>query len=315
MLNDMKQIDNRIDLNLLTVFEALHEEGGATRAAARLGLTQSAVSAALQRLRTMYGDPLFTRTGRGLAPTVRAQELRPVIGAALDSCRESLAMGKSTASRYEGRSVVLGMSDDFEIASGRALIDAVALRAPGLRLAFRQTHSRIVADMLMSREIDLAIASGGFATQWLGHESLAEGDYGCVVEPASMPSARARLTLDAYVRRGHILISSSGFIGIVDEALAQSGRKRRVVASTTHFAALPFLIRGTDAVATMPAHAARAIAAATGLRLLPCPLPLPRYHIELGWRTDTLRDAVIAEVKTVVTEVLTATHWQLERTR
>lgn len=192
MLNDMKQIDNRIDLNLLTVFEALHEEGGATRAAVRLGLTQSAVSAALQRLRTMYGDPLFTRTGRGLAPTVRAQELRPVIGAALDSCRESLAMGKSTASRYEGRSVVIGMSDDFEIASGRALIDAVALRAPGLRLAFRQTHSRIVADMLMSREIDLAIASGGFATQWLGHESLAEGDYGCVVEPASMPSARGR---------------------------------------------------------------------------------------------------------------------------
>ena len=309
MLNDMKQIDNRIDLNLLKVFEALHEEGGATRAAVRLGLTQSAVSAALQRLRVMYGDALFTRTGRGLAPTVRAQELRPVIGAALDKCRESLAMGNSAAQRYEGRSVVLGLSDDFEIATARLLIDAVAARAPGLRLAFRQTHSRIVADMLMSRELDLAVASGGFATQWLGHESLAEGNYGCVVDPASMAGPGARLTLDAYVRRDHILISSSGFVGIVDEALAQTGHKRRVVASTTHFAALPFLLRGTDAVATMPAHAAQAIAALTGLRMLPCPLALPRYHIELGWRTDALRDAVIAEVKAVVTEVLSAIRW------
>ena len=90
---DMNGIDIGFDLNVLRVFEALHEEGSATRAALRLGVTQSAVSAALARLRRVYGDPLFTRTGRGLAPTLRAQELKPVISEALNKCRESLALG------------------------------------------------------------------------------------------------------------------------------------------------------------------------------------------------------------------------------
>ena len=73
-----------VDLNLLKVFEALHEESSASRAALRLGVTQSAVSAALRRLRELYGDQLFVRTGRGLAPTLKANQLKPVVSDALD---------------------------------------------------------------------------------------------------------------------------------------------------------------------------------------------------------------------------------------
>lgn len=81
-----------VDLNLLKTFEALHDESSASRAALRLGVTQSAISAALRRLRDVYGDQLFVRTGRGLAPTLRANQLKPVISEALDRCRQSLAM-------------------------------------------------------------------------------------------------------------------------------------------------------------------------------------------------------------------------------
>ena len=80
-MNEMN-IDS-VDLNLLKVLQALHEEGTAGRAAIRLGVTQSAVSAALGRLRALYGDPLFERTGRGLRPTPKAEELRPLIADAL----------------------------------------------------------------------------------------------------------------------------------------------------------------------------------------------------------------------------------------
>ena len=100
----------------------------------RLGVTQSAISAALRRLRAVYDDQLFVRTGRGLAPTLRANQLKPVISEALDKCRQSLAMVDPGASHYEGRSVIVGLSDDFEIAHGRRLIEEVAHRAPGLRL-------------------------------------------------------------------------------------------------------------------------------------------------------------------------------------
>ncbi|BCQ69084.1 hypothetical protein PEQA60_30740 [Pseudomonas sp. Eqa60] len=161
-----------VDLNLLKAFEALHDESSASRAALRLGVTQSAMSAALRRLRELYGDPLFVRTGRGLAPTLKANQLKPVVSEALNKCRQSLAMVAPDTADYQGRSVTLGLSDDFEIAYGRQMIEAVARRAPKLRLIFRQSHSQIVAEALLQRSVDLAISAGGFAERLLSRQVL-----------------------------------------------------------------------------------------------------------------------------------------------
>ncbi|MHC5133075.1 LysR family transcriptional regulator [Pseudomonas glycinis] len=289
-----------IDLNLLKVFEALHEESSASRAALRLGVTQSAVSAALRRLREVYGDQLFVRTGRGLAPTLQANQLKPVISDALNKCRQSLAMLDPAANQYEGRSVAIGLSDDFEIAYGRRLIEELARRAPKLRLIFRQTHSQIVARALMERSIDLAITAGGFSERLLSRQVLGEGGYACLVDPASLAPGQQQIALQEFVEREHILVSSGGFIGITDEGLAAVGLSRRVCASTTHFAALPFLLKGSQAVATIPTHAAASIAALSGLALLPCPLALPRYPVELGWRTSTQIDPVLVKVREAI---------------
>ncbi|WP_262138927.1 LysR family transcriptional regulator [Pseudomonas sp. Marseille-Q5117] len=294
-----------IDLNLLKVFEALHEESSASRAALRLGVTQSAVSAALRRLREVYGDQLFVRTGRGLAPTLQANQLKPVISDALNKCRQSLAMLDPAANQYEGRSVAIGLSDDFEIAYGRRLIKEIARRAPKLRLIFRQTHSQIVARALMERSIDLAITAGGFAERLLSRQVLGEGGYACLVDPGSLAPGQQQIELQEFVEREHILVSSGGFIGITDEGLAAVGLSRRVCASTTHFAALPFLLNGSQAVATIPAHAAESIAALSGLALLPCPLALPRYPVELGWRTSTQIDPVLVKVREAIAETFT----------
>lgn len=297
-MNQMNIAD--IDLNLLKVFEALHDESSASRAALRLGLTQSAVSAALRRLREVYGDQLFVRTGRGLAPTLQANQLKPVISDALNKCRQSLAMLDPAANQYDGRSVAIGLSDDFEIAYGRRLIEEIARRAPKLRLIFRQTHSQIVARALMERSIDLAITAGGFSERLLSRQVLGEGGYACLVDPTSLAPSQQQIELQEFVEREHILVSSGGFIGITDEGLAAVGLSRRVCASTTHFAALPFLLKGSQAVATIPAHAAASIAALSGLALLPCPLALPRYPVELGWRTSTQIDPVLVKVREAI---------------
>ncbi|MBN3857456.1 LysR family transcriptional regulator [Paraburkholderia sp. Ac-20340] len=293
-----------VDLNLLKIFEALFEEGGASRAAIRLDMTQSAVSAALKRLRVLYDDRLFTPTGRGLAPTSRARELKPVVSEALDRVRQSLAIASPKPASFHGRAVAIGLSDDFELALGQPIIAQVARHAPGLRVIFRQTYSQIVSDSLANQEIDLAIAAGGFGARGLSHQSLGQGDYACLVDAASLAPAgkddHAALTLEAFVARGHILVSSGGVVGIVDEALAAQGLKRTVIASTTHFAGLPYLLKGTQAVATIPRHAASAIAALTGLRLVECPLALPGYPIELGWRANALRDVAVARVRDAI---------------
>ncbi|MCP3705949.1 LysR family transcriptional regulator [Paraburkholderia sp. CNPSo 3274] len=295
-----------VDLNLLKIFEALFEEGGASRAAIRLDMTQSAVSAALRRLRALYADTLFVRTGRGLAPTSRAQELKPVISEALDRCRHSLAIASPDATTFHGRAVSIGLSDDFEVAFGRRIIETLETSAPGLRIIFRQTHSQIVADALANQDMDLAVAAGGFASRGLSHRVLGEGSYACLVDAAARTPRR--LTLGDYVSRGHILVSSGGVVGIVDEGLAARGLKRNVVASTTHFAALPFLLKGTRSVATIPRHAAEAIARVAGLKLLACPIDLPRYPVELGWRNSSLRDAAIVKVQAAIIACFPAKH-------
>lgn len=206
--------------------------------------------------------------------------------------------------------MTLGLSDDFEIALGRDAIHALAQSAPGLRLIFRQTHSRLAADMLMAREADLVIASGGLASQALQRVTVGQGGYACLLDPASVAPGQTTLSLEEFIRRQHILVSSGGFIGVVDEVLHGLGLTRRVQASTTHFSALAFLLRGSDALSTLPAHAARGLAAASGLRMLPCPVAMPGYAIEMGWRADALRDEAVAVVRRGLLGLLNGYAWE-----
>ena len=257
----------------------------------------------------LYADPLFVRTGRGLSPSLRARELRPIIGEALDKCRQSLSLARPGAAGFGGRSVTLGLSDDFEIALGREAIAALAVAAPGLRLIFRQTHSRLVADMLMAREVDLVIASGGLTAPALQRVTVGQGGYACLVDPASLAPGQDALSVEDFTRRPHVLVSSGGFIGVVDEVLHGQGLKRRVLAATTHFSALAFLLQGGEALATLPTHAARGLAAVAGLRLLPCPIAMPGYAIEMGWRADALRDEAVAVARRCLLDLLQGYGW------
>lgn len=295
-----QDIDN--DLNLLKFFEALFEEGGASRAAIRLGVTQSAVSAALRRLRRTYSDELFVRVGRGLMPTARADELMPVIGEALEKWRQSLALASPKGKTFHGRSVAIGLSDDFEIWLGQGLILDLQERAAGLRLIFRQVHSQVAGEFLLTRKVDLVISAGGLGGGALRSRALGESSYACVVDSRRNPAQS--LSLEEYINADHVLISAGGVAGIVDTALAEIGRRRKVVASTTHFAALPFFLSGTKSIATVPRHAAVAIERLTGLRMINCPLDLPRYVIELGWRHDIARDAAVAVVRGAIVDRL-----------
>ncbi|MFK0090781.1 LysR family transcriptional regulator [Pseudomonas sp. NPDC090755] len=300
----MNRIDvEGLDLNLFKVFEALYEEGGAGRAAIRLGVTQSAVSASLARLRAVYGDHLFERTGRGLRPTAKSEELRPVIAAALDKCRQSLQLISDQDGTFSGRTLSIGLSDDYEIAIGRRLIDLAKRLTPGLRLTFKQTHSLVCADALMSRNIDVALTAGTSASRVLGRKVLASGGYTCLTG-VGQGAASEPLTLDEYLQRRHVLVSSGGYVGVVDEALAARSLSRVIEAATTHFASLPHLLHGSDCVATLPTHAAIALANIAPVQCRPCPIELPRYSVELGWRVEGARDPLIQKMLVMIEQVI-----------
>ncbi|MGF2433721.1 LysR family transcriptional regulator [Klebsiella sp. 2-N_Kleb.] len=288
-----------LDLNLFKVLEALYEEESAGRAALRLGITQSAVSAALNRLRKIYGDHLFERTGRGLKPTTKASELKSSVGDILEKCRQTLPPAVGGPDDFTGRTVILAASNDFEIVWGKKIIQLLQVLASGLRLQFRQSNAHLVQDMLMHRNADIAVTAGGIRSTLLSKELLGTGTYSCIFD-----GERREMDIEDYLNRNHVLVSSGGFVGIVDEKLAEIGRGRKVIASTTHFSALPWLIKGTDAIATVPHHAARAIAEVAGLHVVACPLILPAYSVELAIRSDSRRDAAIMEVKKALLEII-----------
>lgn len=296
----MNNIDiETVDLNLLRVFVALIEEGGASRAALRLGVTQPAVSAALARLREIYADPLFERTGRGLRPTMRANELAPLIGEALNRCRQALALSVG-GKDIKGRTITIGLSDDSEIALGQSLVSRIDEQLRGLRIIFRQTHSGLVQDMLMRHQIDIAVSAGGLSSPLISRHRLGRGNYLCIADVNnSIPTSA-----EDYAQRPHLLVSSGGFVGIVDEGLNAAGYKRSIRASTSHFAAVPFLLVGSKLVTTVPTHAARAMERITSLQTFPCPVPLPSYDLEIGMRVGSKHDDTLQTVKSLIIELV-----------
>ncbi len=292
-----------IDLNLLVVFQMLMGEMNATKAAARLGVSQAAVSAALRRLRTLYGDPLFERTQRGFRPTPRAIFLQPSIEEALQIISGTLNSTNSQID-HQARTIVvrIGLSDDFEMAFGARILGLAKQAMPHVRIVLRQTNSLVAAQALNDREIDLAITSGGFSDGRLKHAALGSSDYLVVYDPLARGS-EAPIEVEEYVARDHILISYSGLTGITDDVLAEHGLRRTVRAATTHFSALPFLLRGTDAIATIPAHAARALYDLGSFALSACPLAFPRYAFGISWRFDAIRNAPVMQVRELITDV------------
>lgn len=284
-----------VDLNLLRVFVALIEEGGASRAAIRLGVTQPAVSAALARLREIYADPLFERTGRGLRPTMRANELAPLVSEALNRCWQALALSVG-GKEIKGRTITIGLSDDCEIALGKDLIALIDEQLRGLRIIFRQTHSGLVQDMLMRHQIDIALSAGGLSSPLISRQRLGRGHYLCLADAhISIPT-----TTQDYAQRPQLLVSSGGFVGIVDEGLNAAGYKRSVRASTSHFAAVPFLLLGSELITTVPAHAARAMASICSLQTFACPVPLPAYDLEIGMRVGSRHDNTLQTLKALI---------------
>lgn len=292
-----------VDLNLLLVFEQLMSELNATRAAAKLGVTQSAVSASLAKLRRLYGDPLLERTQRGLRPTARAILLQPLISEALALIGGTLGeAGQGGDPRARTAVVRLGLSDDFEMAFGARIVAAVEAAVPEARLVFRQANRVVAAAALNEREIDLALTAGTGDDTRLKHEALGDSGFAIVFDK-TVREDLAPMPLDEFLARDQILVSYSGLSGLVDDVLAEHGLRRTVRVSTTHFSSLPHLLRGSGAITTIPEHAARAMLETGPFALSPCPLPFPRYAYGLSWRFDAVRHPVILRVRDAVASV------------
>lgn len=288
-----------IDLNLMTSLDALLEERNVTRAAARLGLTQPAVSHSLRRLRDLLGDELLVRTPQGMRPTPRALELRPAVRAALDAAEAVLQAAPAFDPRRAERRFTVAVIDQAAFQLMPQLVERMTREAPGVRIDVPPMLAGRFSDALAG-ELDLAIGVFFDSPAGIREEHLWREEFVCVVRRGSR-AARGRFDLGRYLSLPHIVVTPRGGPGsAVDDALAATGQRRSVVMTTPHFLLAPQIVATTDLVWTAPGGLARAFAAQLPLTIREVPLRLSGFDVAMRWHLRLDRDPGLAWLRTML---------------
>ncbi|KKC23796.1 LysR family transcriptional regulator [Sphingomonas sp. SRS2] len=280
-----------IDLNLLVAFDALMAERSVTRAGARVGRTQPAMSAALSRLRALLGDELFVRGPTGLQPTPRALDLAEPLGRALAEIERTLAFTQRFEPRSSAAAFSLGLSEHPAHVLLPRLVERLREIAPAVVLRVRSFTARDDAvTMLDAGEIDLAVGvPPTVPAARILTRPLFEERFVCVLR-RDHPAADLPLDLKAFLGLSHLLVSPENErFGHVDAALAKRGLKRRVALTLPQMYAAPALIARSDMIATLMAGVVSASGHSHDLSVLTPPLDLASVPLVLAWhrRNDT----------------------------
>lgn len=274
---------NRLDLNLVRVFVAIYETRSVTLAADRLDLTQPTVSHSLARLREAYGDRLFIRSGQGLVPTGRSEQLFEQLRESLSIIDASLDEQQAFDPALSSRRFRLAMSDIGALYFAPPLLRRFQLVAPRLQLEVVQ-HSETVLEDLARGRLDVAIGNLPGLAANSRSELLFRERYACLLSADHPTIIAAGMTLSEFAAARHIMVASpSSGHGLVDGILAQQGISRNVVARVPQFTVLPQLLAQSDLVVVLPSRVANLYAAQGGLRALPLPVAIPDFEVRMHW--------------------------------
>jgi DNA-binding transcriptional LysR family regulator len=283
------------DMSLVVILDALLEERSVTGAARRLGVTPSAVSHTLKRLREELGDPLLVRTARGMSPTLRAEELRAPIRRGLEMIGDAIQQGGRFDPRTARRSFTLATGDLLGLVLLPALWGRLAKAAPHVDLRI----TPVVRDVERTLESGAAevVLTGGFAPMdapmdnpALFRQTLFDERLVCVVRE-DHPQVRGPITLEQFCALSHALVAPRGGTGVVDRALQARGLSRRVAVRLPHFLLAPFLVATSDLVLTVGESVASAFTQRLPLRIVPPPIELPAVTYWQIWHERSQRDA------------------------
>jgi DNA-binding transcriptional LysR family regulator len=271
----------QLDLNLLTVLDALLEEGSVGGAAQRLHLSSPAVSRTLGRLRAVTGDDILVRTGHSMAPTPYAVSVREEVHRLVRQAHEVLSPVRELDLAGLDRTFTVQCHDAVAVSLAPVLVGRIQERAPGVRLRVL-AENPVDADDLRHGRVDLELGGGRPTLPEFRSEPLGE-DRLVVAMRAGHPCA-AGLDLASYAAHPHVVISRRGRLTApIDDVLAAEGLRRRVIAAVATVAtALQIAARG-DALVTCTAIHGRPLIEAFGLLARPLPIESPAATINCNW--------------------------------
>ncbi|WP_457547224.1 LysR family transcriptional regulator [Vreelandella sp. 2A-K22] len=275
-------MDNkRLDLNLLATLEALLEEQNVTRAAARLHLSQPAVSAQLSRLRDMFNDPLLIPAHRGMMPTTKALELLTPLRIALDQVRETLITHQHFEPAQASLTITIACTDYLQAVIGLAVMNELRRQAPGIRIAIRSLEPPRLEAQMARGEVDLALMTPEEAPKVLRIRPLYDENY-VLVGCWNHSQLSEEMTIEEYVQLEHVIVSLSGgdFSTQVDQVLQTLGYRRNVVLSTSSFLFVLEIVAHSRFVALVPR---RLVAQRSDLKIVESPIKSLGFKVGMVW--------------------------------
>jgi DNA-binding transcriptional LysR family regulator len=301
----MSGIDHSdIDGRLLQALLAVLEERSVTRAAARLDVTQSAVSHQLDRLRAITADALFVKSGRGIVPTARAEALALQARRLLDEMRAFAAGGSFDPATFDG-TVAIAANDLQRDLLLPLLLHHARVRAP--RLALRIVPSGVpTAELLRDGECLLAITPRPPDAADVVQRRLFDDRYLVYYDAAARPAPKS---LDDYLAAEHLAVhhDTRGRLDI-DRFIDERGIRRRFAVTVAGFSgAAPFL-RGSVLLATLPGLLRASLL--RGFATVAPPLPTPPMPMFMVWhqrhQADPMHRWLRDELLAVVAPALAA---------
>lgn len=295
----MKTDIRTLDLNLLKTLDALLDERSVTRAAARLSLTQPAVSGMLSRLRDYFDDPLFIRVPHGIVPTIRAETLAgPVkrILADIDMLLQPTGFDPLSASL----TFTLAATDYALRAVVVPFIAALKVQAPAVRVRVVPVEPDRLVSQLEQGKIDLALLTPHTTPDELHSRALYDETYVCMMR-ADHPDAGKPLTLDRFCALEHVLVSYEGesFHGVTDDALARIGHTRHIGLSVSSFLVLPEVLAISDMMAVVPGRMAEN---RQDMWVCEAPVDIPGFTKSMAWHGRTHRNPAQAWLRGLMLE-------------
>ncbi|EON91230.1 LysR family transcriptional regulator [Marinobacter lipolyticus SM19] len=270
-----------VDLNLLPVFDAIMEAGQLSRAAETLGMSQPAISAALQRLRHTLGDPLFVRTRQGMLPTPRARELHRSLSQQLAAMRDTLDPANRFVPATSQRHFRVLSNDYFEMVVLPPLLASLRREAPGVVVEVALAGDDI-PQTLSTGQADLAVDAFGTENDQL-HRQVLMGERLAVVARQGHPTLQGSCSKQQFLDAEHVVLPERNRRLPLDQILNKPGWQRRTGARVTQFASMLANCSRSDMIATVPERMAQLYAHALGLQTLPFPADIPPLPVYLMW--------------------------------
>jgi DNA-binding transcriptional LysR family regulator len=272
----------QFDLNLLVALDALLTDKSVTRAGARMNLSQSAMSGTLARLRDVFHDELLVPVGRGMVLTPLAQDLVEPLREVLQQIRSTLATRPRFNPATSDRHFSISVSDYVASVLIVDLLRQVKARAPSITFELRSVGTRAGED-LDRDTIDFVIAPEGYVSSAHSKEVLFEDTHICIAW-VNNPHVGSTLSLDQYLRLGHVVVRvSEDGINYDERILRSRNHHRRVEVVTPSFDWAPQLVVGTERIATVAMRLAVKYARLLPIKLVPVPIDMPPMVELLQW--------------------------------